>query len=89
MPTVGTMSDLDVFTIAELTVRWRVSRQTIMETVHAGRLQAFRIGAGKRAHYRVPRAEVVRFESANANHNPEVVEAAVQADRSRRRAGGR
>lgn len=64
MPTAGTMSDLDVFTIAELAVRWRTSRQSIMEAIHTGRLTAFKIGLRV---YRVALAEVTRFESVPAN----------------------
>lgn len=77
------MSSADVFTIAELAVRWRVSRQTIMEAVHTGRLHAFKV---TRRHYRVPSAEVERFEAERANQ-PVVAEEA-PAPRARR-VGGR
>jgi excisionase family DNA binding protein len=49
-----------VFTLAELTKRWKCARKTILEAIHRGDIHAFRIG--NRA-YRVTRDEVVRYET--------------------------
>lgn len=48
-----------VLTITELCERWRCTRHSVLDKIHAGELKAFRIG--KRT-YRVALAEVLRVE---------------------------
>lgn len=48
-----------VFTITELALRWRTSRNTVTAAIHAGRLHAFKIGERR---YRISETEVLRFE---------------------------
>ncbi len=55
------MSELNVYTIAELAARWRCSRHTIMAAIREARLHAFKIGGRV---YRVRRDEVERYEAA-------------------------
>jgi excisionase family DNA binding protein len=49
----------NVFTIPELARRWRTSRHTIVASIRAGRLQAFKVGERI---YRIREAEVLRYE---------------------------
>ena len=51
-----------VLTITELCHRWRCTRHSVLDKIHAGELKAFRIG--KRT-YRVALAEVLRIEQAD------------------------
>lgn len=51
-----------VYTVGELAKRWRCSRRSVVEKIHAGELGAFRIG--KRM-YRIPAAEVERLEQTS------------------------
>jgi excisionase family DNA binding protein len=53
------VSESSVLTVAELCVRWKCNRKTVLAKIAAGDLRAFRIG--ERA-YRVPIAEVLRIE---------------------------
>lgn len=48
-----------IFTVAELSRRWRVTRPTVTAAIRAGRLNAFRVGSRV---YRVREDEVVRYE---------------------------
>lgn len=48
-----------VFTITELMKRWKCTRKSILDAIHRGELEAFKIGV--RTH-RVTLAEVQRFE---------------------------
>lgn len=52
------MSD-QVFTVAELCVRWKCDRKSVLAKIANGSLRAFRIG--ERA-YRITAAEVLRVE---------------------------
>lgn len=52
-------SDQKIFTIDELSARWRVNRHTVEDAIKDGRLQAFK--PNKRG-YRVFEAEVLRYE---------------------------
>jgi excisionase family DNA binding protein len=51
-----------VYTLSELTRRWKTSRNTILAMIHGGRLAAFRLGLRT---YRVAADEVERHERAN------------------------
>lgn len=48
-----------VLTVSELMTRWKCSRRSILESIHAGKLAAFKVG--ERA-YRVRMGEVLRVE---------------------------
>jgi hypothetical protein len=48
-----------VFTITELMKRWKCTRKSILDAVHRGELEVFKIGSRT---YRVTLAEVLRFE---------------------------
>lgn len=52
-----------VFTVRDLMSRWRCTRKSVLDKIHAGELAAFRIG--KRA-FRVALIEVQRLESGKA-----------------------
>lgn len=52
-----------VLTVSELCARWKCTRKTVTDAIHAGRLKAFRLG--QRA-YRISLAEVERFEASQA-----------------------
>lgn len=51
-----------VFTVAELCVRWKCNRKSVLARIAAGKLRAFRVG--ERA-YRIPADEVLRVESGS------------------------
>ncbi len=48
-----------VLTVTDLMSRWKCTRKSVLDKIHAGQLYAFRIG--KRA-YRVALVEVKRYE---------------------------
>lgn len=48
-------------TISDLMRRWKCSRRSILDAIHAGKLRAFRIGERS---YRVAMSEVTRYELA-------------------------
>lgn len=49
-----------VLTVSELAKRWRCTRKSVLQKIHAGQLHAFRIG--ERA-FRVSMSEVMRHEN--------------------------
>lgn len=49
-----------VMTVTELAARWRCSRRSILQKIHAHDLHAFRIGERS---FRIPMTEVLRHES--------------------------
>jgi excisionase family DNA binding protein len=52
-----------VLTVSELAERWRCTRRSVLQKIHAGELHAFRIG--ERA-FRVAMVEVLRHERGRA-----------------------
>ena len=52
-----------VLTVSELMARWKCTRKSVLDAIHAGRLKAFRIGERS---YRVAMDEVKRYELAQA-----------------------
>lgn len=52
-----------VLTVTELMARWKCTRRSVLEAIHAGKLKAFRIGERS---YRVTMQEVMRYERAEA-----------------------
>lgn len=56
-------TDQPVYTVNELMARWKMSRRTVLEVIHAGKLRAFKVG---RRVWRIAREEVERYERAGA-----------------------
>ncbi len=52
-----------VLTVNDVMARWKCTRKTVLEAIHDGRLEAFRIGTRV---FRVRLDEVVRYERAKA-----------------------
>lgn len=52
-------TDDAVLTVTELCDRWKCTRKTVLDLIHAGRLRAFRLGARS---FRVALVEVLRWE---------------------------
>jgi excisionase family DNA binding protein len=47
--------------IAEFAKEFKVSSQTVRRAIKAGRIQAFQVGAGKKAQYRISHLEIERI----------------------------
>jgi excisionase family DNA binding protein len=57
------VSERPILTVRDIAVRWKCSRRTVLEVIHAGELRAFRIG--KRA-YRARLVDVEAYEAKKA-----------------------
>jgi excisionase family DNA binding protein len=51
----------DYLTIQEFSKILRAHPQTVRRAIKGGRIQAFRVGPGKRSHFRIPKSEVHRM----------------------------
>ena len=52
-----------ILTVTEVMERWKCSRRSVLDAIHSGRLQAFKVG--ERA-YRVRMDELERYERERA-----------------------
>lgn len=59
------MKHNDFFTIQEIADMMRVHHTTIRNAIKVGHINAFRIGMGKRASWRIPRSELQRLTESN------------------------
>lgn len=57
------MNDQAVFTVAQLAKRWSCARRSVLQLIHNGQLQAFKVG--ERA-FRITIAEIERVEKQRA-----------------------
>jgi excisionase family DNA binding protein len=55
------VSEKDFLSVKEFAVYVGVHYNTIIRSIKSGRLNAFRIGIGKKACYRIPKAEIHRI----------------------------
>lgn len=51
----------DFYTILEFADKLRVHPHTVRRAIHQGRIQAVKVGIGKRSSYRIPNTEVQRM----------------------------
>lgn len=51
------------YTVHEIAIILRVKDRAITRLIRIGRIQAFRIGKGKRSHYRIPYSELERIQT--------------------------
>lgn len=54
-------SGSDFFSIKEFAFKMGVHHNTVRRAIKSGRISGFRVGAGKRATYRIPKAEINRI----------------------------
>ena len=52
---------MELLTIQEFAKLTKLSDDTIRRAIKAGRIHGFRVGAGKRAGYRIPKTEIMRI----------------------------
>ena len=55
------VSEKDFLSVKEFASHIGVHYNTVIRSIRSGRLNAFRIGSGKRACYRIPKAEIQRI----------------------------
>lgn len=63
------------YTVKEFAALLKTHPQTIYEDIRVGRVNAFRVGAGKRSHWRIPSSEISRMALFDLN---EVVDGLVK-----------
>lgn len=57
---------LDFFTVPELAAVFKVHNNTIYNSIRCGRIQAFRVGSGKRGSWRIYKTEIERMAAFDA-----------------------
>lgn len=62
---MDTISQEDFLSIKEFAIVINVHPNTVRRSIKSGRLNAFRIGAGIKAIYRIPRSEINRLAFIN------------------------
>jgi excisionase family DNA binding protein len=55
------MEEKEFFSVKEFAIKIGLHYNTIIRSIKAGRLNAFRIGPGKKAAYRIPATEIHRI----------------------------
>lgn len=50
------------YTPKEFGKHFNLSTRTILKAIHAGKVRAFKVGAGTRNPYRIPKSEIDRVE---------------------------
>lgn len=53
--------NVSFYTIVEFALKIRVHPNTVRRAIKSGRINAFRVGAGKRSSYRIPKDEINRM----------------------------
>lgn len=51
----------EFYTVMEFADKLRIHPNTVRSAIKAGRIQAFRVGLGKRSDYRIPNTEINRI----------------------------
>lgn len=59
------MNEADFLSIKEFALLIKVHANTVRRSIKKGKLNAFRIGSGSKAIYRIPRAEINRLAFVN------------------------
>lgn len=49
------------YTVGEMSTLLRCHQNTVRSGIKSGRIQAFRVGAGKKAAFRIPSSEIMRM----------------------------
>lgn len=60
-------SDVAYFTINEFAKKLRVHSNTIRRAIKKGRINAFKVGMGKKSSYRIPASEINRIALFDLN----------------------
>lgn len=55
------MDEKEFYTVPEFASKVRVHANTVRKGIHAGRIQAFKTGIGKKSAYRIPNTEITRI----------------------------
>ena len=55
----------DFLTVAEFAQLMRLSYHTITRSIKKGRINAFRVGIGKKSPFRIPRSEIYRIATSD------------------------